>query len=293
MSKIYTNEEGYIDLVRDVLENGVFVPDRTGEGTIAVFDRKIIYEVGKQFPFSTVRPLATRLAFEEFWFFLSGKTQTKELEEKGCFFWTGNTTREFLDKRGLHHLEEGDMGKAYGAQLRGFGSSEFDQFTSVMNTLINDRYSRRLVTTLWNPEESHMMALTPCWFQHQFVVLPDKSTGEDVIHLKLSSRSLDLLLGERFGTQQYSLYLMAVAEMLGMKCGNLSCDLTHVHIYKSHIEFAKELVNRPLGKQGSLKINKKISSPLDILEMKWDDIEVSGLEVNKDAFKAPKPLMAV
>ena len=85
--KIYRNEEGYMELLKYTLENGAQVPDRTGVGSSAIFDAKMVYEVNKQFPFSTVRSAPLRLAFEEFWFFLNGKTQTKELQEKGCNFW--------------------------------------------------------------------------------------------------------------------------------------------------------------------------------------------------------------
>lgn len=118
LSKLYKNEQGYMALLKDILESGVNIPDRTGVGSRAIFDAKIVYDVSEVFPFSTVRPAPLRLAFEEFWFFLNGKTQTKELEEKGCYFWKGNTTREFLDSRGLYDLPEGDMGKAYGYSFR-------------------------------------------------------------------------------------------------------------------------------------------------------------------------------
>ena len=291
MSKIYFDEEGYVELLRDILENGVEIPDRTGVGSIAVFDRKIVYNVGKQFPFPTIRDCPLRLAFEEMQMFLNGETQTKVLEKKGINFWKGNTSRGFLDARNLEHLHEGDMGKAYGAQWRGFGPQQFDQFAEIMRLLVTDKYSRRMLTTLWNPAESHMMALTPCWFQHQFVVLPSKNG--DVLHMKLSNRSLDAVFGERFATQQYAFYLTAVAKMLGMKVGDLSCDLTHVHIYNNQIEYAKELVTRDLGKQGTLKINKDLKRPDDILALTWEDIEIVGLEVNKTPFKTPRPAMAV
>src|SRR5690606_12485428 len=116
--KVYQGEAGYLHMVADCLAFGVDVPDRTGVGCRALFDAKWV--VGDTFPFSTVRPAGLRLAFEEFWFFLNGRTQTKELEEKGVMFWKGNTTKEFLARRGLFNLPEGSMGKAYGFQFRNF-----------------------------------------------------------------------------------------------------------------------------------------------------------------------------
>lgn len=292
MSKVYYNEQGFVDLLKDILENGVKIPDRTGVGCYAVFDRKLVYNVGKVFPFSTIRPAALRLAFEEFWFFLRGETQTKELEKRGVLFWKWNTSRQFLDNRNLKNLHEGDMGKAYGAQFRGFGASQFDQLEDIHNVLRNDPLSRRMVTTIWNPAESHMMALTPCWWAHQFVVLPDKN-GDNTLHMKLINRSLDALFGATFAIQQYALYMVAVAQVYGLKVGDLSCDLTHVHLYENQIEFTKETVTRDLGTPGQLSITKPLRSLDDILEMEWTDVLVKGLVANENPYKTPRPHMAV
>lgn len=295
MSKVYKNESGYIDLIKDVLKNGVQIPDRTGTGSIAIFDSKLVYDVGKQFPFSTIRPAALRLAFEEFWFFLNGKTQTKELEDLGCNFWVGNTSREFLDNRGLYYLIEGDMGKAYGSQLRQYGKTTSkvctDQLKQTFNLLKNDKYSRRIYSTMWNPNESHLMALTPCHHSHQFVVLPEN--GVDTLHLKLINRSLDVVFGLSFAVQQYALYLMCVAKVFGFKVGTLSVDLSQVHIYNNQILFATELIERSFGTNGTIKILKDLNSLDDVLKLKWSDICISDFVVNTSKFKTAKPQMAV
>lgn len=299
---IYNEEQGFVDLINDILENGVTIPDRTGVGCLAVFDRKITFDNGKQFPFSTIRQAGLRLAFEEFWFFLNGKTQTKELEEKGIYFWQGNTTREFLDNRGLVNTPEGDMGVAYGSQLRGYSRSTIDcelklkgysrdQLKDTIDILGSDKYSRRIYNTMWNPNESRLMALTPCHHSHQFVVLPDKQ-GNDTLHLKVINRSLDTIFGLYFAVQQYALYQRALAQMFGFKVGNLSFDLTHVHIYDNQIEYAKELVTRYLGTAGTVTINKELKTLEDLLALEWEDIQVEGLVVNNTPFKTPRPPMA-
>lgn len=297
--KIYRNEDGYMELLADVLKDGVLVPDRTGVGSIAKFDAKIVYDVDEVFPFSTYRPAPLRLAFEEFWFFLRGKTRTKELEEKGCFFWKGNTSREFLDSRGLNHLPEGDMGKAYGSQLRNYsGTTHYnynegtDQLIESHELLKNDPYSRRNYVTMWNPNESHLMALTPCHHSHQFVVLPDKD-GNDVLNLKLINRSLDACFGLLFAVQQYALYLICTAELHGFKVGKLSVDLTQVHIYQNQVEFVKETLKRTKGKPGKIKLNKSINSIDDLLELEFSDFTITDLVVNDSKFVTPRPEMAV
>lgn len=295
---VYYNERGYIKLINTVLDCGVDIPDRTGVGCRAIFDAKLIF-TPDHFPFSTIRPMPLQFAFEEFWFFLRGETQTTELEKRGVNFWKGNTSREFLDNRGLEYLETGDMGEAYGWQFRRFGADScdpdsvgVDQIVQSSNLLKNDPYSRRNFVTIWNPARSDRMALTPCWHSHQFVVLPDKN-GIPVLHMKLINRSLDTIFGAMFAVQQYALYHRAMARLHGFRLGDLICDLTHVHIYQNQMEYTKELVTREFGVAGQVHITKQLSNIHDLISMEWSDIEVEGLFVNNTPFVAEKPPMAV
>jgi thymidylate synthase len=293
----YYGERGYIQLMRDILNKGVDVSDRTGVGTRALFDAKVIYAPGDH-ALATIRSCPLRLAFEEFWFFLSGQTQTKALEAKGVKFWVGNTTREFLDKRGLHDLDEGDMGWAYGHNYRHFNkgaaiSEEFvcDQITETYNALKKDRYTRRAYVTIWHPGYSHKMALTPCWLAHQAVILPDEN-GDDTLHFKLSSRSLDALYGFQYAASQFRLYQLCLAKLLGVKLGYLSCDLSQTHIYHNALEYSQEVVGRDFGTPGVVSIKKPLNTLKDLLELQWEDIQVSGHIVNTAPFNTPKPPMA-
>lgn len=291
---IYFNEEGYLRLLSETLQCGVDVPDRTGVGTLALFDAKLVFD--EDFPFSTVRPMPARMAFEEFWMFLRGITNTKMLEEKGVNFWKTHTSREFLDKRGLHHLNEGEMGWAYGAQFRNYGSQRsnegVDQLVELIDGLKNDPYSRRHYVSFWNPAMSHLMALTPCWHSHQFVVLPGEN-GKDILHLKMINRSLDIVYGCMFAVQQYRIYQIVMANLLGMEVGTLSCDLSQVHIYKNQIEYAQELLLRDLGRQGRFCLNKNVRSLTEMLSLEWDDFTIMGLEVNNEPFRCKKPPVAM
>ena len=160
----YKNEEGYLQLLSDILEHGVDIPDRTGMGCRAIFGVEVEYDT---FCLSTVRPASLRLAFEEMMFFLRGKTNTKELEAKGVNFWKGNTSREFLDNRGLEYLPVGSLGAAYSNQWRNSGgyfdtNNGVDQLQQLIDILANERYSRRNLVMLWNPSENDYGVLTPC-----------------------------------------------------------------------------------------------------------------------------------
>lgn len=286
MSKVYFGERGYNQLIYDVLANGVEQEDRTGVGTISIFDAKVVYGAEAFNCFSTARPAALRLAFEELWFFLRGEYDTKKLEEKGVMFWRGNTSREFLDKRGLENLKEGDMGAAYGKQWRNY-SDHVDQLQNLISELRTNPLSRRLMVDLWNPYEQPDMCLTPCWFNMQVVVI-----GEH-LHMKLRNRSLDVLFGFPFAVQQYRLLQLCLCKMFGYKLGQLSADLSHAHLYNNQIEYARELCKRPFGKQGKVEVNKELNTLNDLLSLEWADFNITGLEVNKTPFVTPRPPMSV
>jgi thymidylate synthase len=289
-------------MVEDILKNGVEVENtRTGTKTKALFDYKLTIKED-EFPFSTVRPAGPRLAFEEMWFFLNGKTDTTELEQKGCFFWVGNTRREFLDGIGLYHEPEGSLGVAYSEQFRNFGGTAgpvgIDQVRETYETLKQDPYSRRVYNVIWNPAENHLGCITPCWLSHQFVALP--SGDENVLHLKVTNRSLDSVFGCQFAVMQYRMYQIALAKLLGMRVGKMSCDLTHVHIYENQYEYATELLEREFGYQLNgdwahdstrVSLNKTLTSLEDLLSIEWSDWDIEMPVVNTTKFKTPRPEM--
>lgn len=288
--RTYYGETGYIRLLKDVLMFGEGQVDRTGVGTLSLFDAKIIYTEGDFNCFSTVRNCPLKFSFHELWFFLRGETDTKKLEAKGVNFWKAHTAREFLDKRGLD-LPEGNIGSAYSTQFRRAGNwtaeDSVDQLSNLLECLRTDPCSRRLMVDLWNPVEQKYMPLTPCWFNFQVVVI-----GE-YLHFKLRNRSLDSVFGYSFAVQQYRLLQLCLCKMFGYKLGILSTDLSHVHIYNNQVEYAKELVKRDLGKQGEVIIKKELNTLEDLLSLEWEDFEVVWLEVNTKGFTNERPPMAV
>src|SRR6056297_1527248 len=118
---IQYNETGYMNILSSVFHRGKDFPDRTGIGCRKLYGEYLVFN--KPFVFSTVRRMGIKNAWEEMRLFLSGETDTKILEAKGINFWKGNTSREFLDSRGLYHLPEGSLGKSYSYQWRNAGGS--------------------------------------------------------------------------------------------------------------------------------------------------------------------------
>lgn len=299
---IYKNEEGYLQLLKDVYETGVDVTDRTGVG------RRVKLNAALEFDnhcLSTVRPLPLKSAFLELMFWLNGKTQTKELEEQGVKFWAGNTSREFLDSRGLSYLNEGELGSAYSlawrnsggykeAASRGVGESlavgGVDQLQLLVDELRENKYSSRNVVNLYNPSEVNLGALPPCWFGSVWNVIPN-SDGVDELHVHLLNRSCDLLLGSFMALGQYKMLQIALCKMLGYAEGKLSATLVNAHIYLNQLDFVEETLQRKLGKQGAVVLNKDISTLEELLSLSWEDWSVDGLEVNRTPYTTPRPAM--
>lgn len=288
----YYGESGYLLLLKDIIDSKEEYPDRTGIGCKKLFHKTIEFDLREGFPKATVRPTPLRFAFEEFWMFLRGITDTKTLESKGIDIWKGNTSRGFLNRRGLTDIPEGDMGKAYGYQLRKFGGKT-DQLRKLVYDLLHDPFGRRHYVTLWNPNELQEMALTPCWHSHQFSV--EKRGTSRILNLRVYSRSADVLFGLPFNYQQYALYLLAMSELLGYEAGKLTCDLTDAHVYLNQIDYVEETLTRDYDAFSlrNVVITKPIRTLHDLLDMEWKDIVDEGQFVNIQEYVTPKPPMAV
>jgi thymidylate synthase len=301
--------QNYIDLLKDVMENGVDKPDRTGVGSRAVFGRMLRWDLSKGFPIQTTRKVPLRIAFEETMFFLRGETQTKLLEEKKINIWKGNTSREFLDKRGLNHLPEGDMGKGYGYQWRhwqspkedqwidypsmvfGVSIKETDQIADLLSGIKKDPYGRRHVVTGWNPGQLHEMALPPCHMLHMYSVEGEFTVGEGVLNNCFVMRSNDVPFGLPFNIASYALINHIFAKHLGMAPGELVYFGWDVHIYQNQMDMVAEMLDRKPRPLPTLTIKKDLPTFDDILNLQWEDIELVGYDPYPDVQN--KPGMAV
>lgn len=305
--KIYENEEGYIQLLKDILAIENVTPDRTGCGTKKTFGATLDFtDVSKAFPLLTARPVPFRLCFEEMMFFLNGRVQTKELEEKGVMFWNGNTSREFLDARGLDYLPEGHMGYAYGAVMRHAGgdyndnyepTGGFDQLAYVIDELEKDIWSRRAMIELWSPADLSRMALTPCCHNYNFSATMGVD-GNAELNLAIKIRSSDTPFGlGGDNAPQFGFLLLAVAKLLGVKPKKLSLILIDAHIYSggyaNQIPYIEEAVGREINPLPTLKITKQLDSMDDLLSMTMENIEFFNYRPNKSKMQTPRPPMAV
>lgn len=272
----------YLDLLKDVLDNGTERDDRTGVGTISVFGRQIRFNMADGFPAVTTKALAFRSVVSELLWFLEGSTNEHRLaeikndnkpyaeltEKERRTIWTANFNAQGVQLG----YKDGELGRIYGSQFRSFrgvkeikdpmykqdGSIhgynvyyqtvEIDQIKNVIEQIKHNPVSRRLLVSAWNPADLPTMSLAPCHFSYQFDVDGDK------LSLMWNQRSVDCGTGLPFNIASYALLLHIVARMTNKIPHELIGSFGNTHIYKNHIEQVKEQLSRTPHKLPKLEL---------------------------------------
>ena len=286
-----SSEDDYLSLMRNILYSGTSNDDRTGVGTLSIFGSMLKYDLRDTFPLCTTKRMFFRAIFEELMFYLSGKTDNKILQAKGIHVWDGNTSRTFLDKRGLSHYEEGDMGQTYGFNYRHFGGEYkgcgadyglgtdshigYDQVANVIDLIKNEPSSRRIIIDLWDCASIDKAALPSCLCKYQFNV----NTIKKELNLAIYLRSSDFFLANNWNSTCGALFVHLLCNMEGIDLtpGELTVFIADAHLYKSHIEQVKLNLERqplPFPKLLIKLINGEKKK--NILEFKFEDLDLIG-----------------
>lgn len=249
-------EQPYLDLLQDVLTNGVERLDRTGVGTKSVFGRQMRFDLSQGFPLLTTKKIAFKAVVHELLWMLSGSTNIKVLQEAGVHIWD-----EWASAPG------GELGPIYGAQWRSWGPDQRDQIYEVEEAIKRDPYSRRHIVTAWNPTDLSQQALPPCHVLFQFYVANDK------LSCSLYQRSGDLFLGVPFNIASYALLTRLMALSVGLQVGEFIHTIGDAHIYLNHIPQVKlQLSRSPLIPPPGLIVSRRPS----VLDYKFEDIDLAG-----------------
>lgn len=241
-------EEAYLALVERAITLGNKVPDRTGIGTHSLFGERLDFDLSESFPLFTTKRVFFRGVVEELLWFLRGCTDSKELEAKGVRIWQGNTSKEFIEQRGLDY-EEGDIGPLYGFQWRHWGAKYrgknadytgegIDQIARVIDGLKTNPHGRRHVMSAWNVEDLDNGVLEPCHVLCQFHV------AAGTLSCQMYQRSADLCLGVPFNVASYALLTVMIAHVTGLRPGRLVMVFGDAHVYNTHVEAVQEQLNR-------------------------------------------------
>lgn len=246
----------YLDLLKYILDKGIEKEDRTGTGTISIFGYQMRFNLEEGFPLLTTKKLHLKSIIYELLWFIRGDTNIKYLKEHGVSIWD-----EWAD-------ENGDLGPIYGYQWRSWPSYDgghIDQLSRVINEIKNNPHSRRHIVSAWNVADIDKMALPPCHCLFQFYVANDR------LSCQLYQRSGDVFLGVPFNIASYSLLLMMVAKVCGLKPGEFIHTLGDAHIYLNHLDQVKLQLTRQPRKLPQMIINRDVDS---ILDFKYEDFKL-------------------
>ncbi len=246
----------YLQLMRHVLENGVYKEDRTGTGTLSVFGYQMRYDLQAGFPLVTTKKLHLRSIIHELLWFLQGDTNIAYLHDNGVTIWD-----EWADERG-------DLGPIYGFQWRSWPTPEgghVDQIAQVVEQLENDPDSRRIIVSAWNVAQLDQMALPPCHTLFQFYVAQGR------LSCQLYQRSADIFLGVPFNIASYALLTMMLAQVTGLAPGEFVHTLGDAHLYTNHLEQARLQLSREPYPLPEMRINPAVK---DIFGFRFEDFEL-------------------
>lgn len=272
-------EMQYLEMVRDIIDHGVLRGDRTGTGTLSKFGVQMRYSLrGGVFPLLTTKKVFWRGVAEELIWFIKGCTNGKELSDKGIHIWDGNGSREFLDKSGLGHREEGDLGPVYGFQWRHFGAEYkdmhasyegqgVDQLKECIRRIKETPEDRRIIMTAWNPADLAKMALPPCHMFCQFYV----ASGQ--LSCQMYQRSADMGLGVPFNIASYALLTVMMAQVCGLEPGDFVHSIGDAHVYVNHVEALREQLSRTPRAFPRLVLNPAVT---DIDAFTFADLTLEG-----------------
>ena len=258
----------YLDLLRDVLKNGVDKMDRTGIGTRSVFGRQMRFDLNKGFPLMTTKKMHLKSIIYELLWFLKGDTNVKYLQEHGVRIWN-----EWAD-------ENGDLGPVYGSQWRNWNGEGIDQIAEVIEKLKKTPNDRRMIVSAWNVGKIAQMHLPPCHMMFQFYVANNK------LSCMLYQRSCDMFLGVPFNIASYALLTMMIAQVCGYELGEFIHTLGDTHIYHNHFDQVREQLSHTPYELPQMRINPEVK---DINDFKYEDFEL----VNYKSYEAIKGQVAV
>ncbi len=254
-------ERQYLNLLADILANGVERGDRTGTGTLGVFGRQIRFDLAKGFPVLTTKKLHLRSIIIELLWFLKGDTNIAYLKDNGVRIWD-----EWAD-------ENGDLGPVYGKQWRSWATPDgrvIDQISALVENLKTNPNSRRHIVTAWNPADVDDMALPPCHCLFQFFVADGK------LSCQLYQRSADVFLGVPFNIASYALLTLMVAKVVGLEPGEFVHTFGDAHLYLNHLDQAREQVTREPFDFPTMKIADK----RDLFGFEYEDFTLEGYQAH-------------
>lgn len=249
--------KAYLNLVNQILNEGITKTDRTGTGTKSVFGHQMRFDLSEGFPLLTTKKLHLKSIIYELLWFLKGDTNIQYLNENAVKIWD-----EWAD-------EKGDLGPVYGHQWRSWAApngNSIDQIQEAVETIKNKPDSRRIIVSAWNVGELEQMALMPCHALFQFYVANGK------LSLQLYQRSADVFLGVPFNIASYALLLKMMAQVTGLEAGEFIHTFGDAHIYLNHLPQMQKQLGRVPKPLPQMELNPEVKS---IFDFQFEDFKLN------------------
>src|SRR3989344_8578068 len=256
--------KAYLDIVRNVLEDGEKKTDRTGTGTLTIPGTIFKHNMKDGFPLLTTKKVPYRLVASELEFFIKGITDKQWLQDRNNHIWDEWCTPLKVpyahdEKTKQKMLEERDLGTIYGWEWRHFGAKYtdhktnysgqgVDQLKCIVEMLKKTPDSRQMLVLAWNPQDIDKAIPPYCHYAFQVTVINNK------LNLFWNQRSVDVALGLPFNIASYATLLHLLALETGLEEGTLTGFLADVHIYLNNIDGLKEQLTRDPNKYKLPKI---------------------------------------
>ncbi len=263
-------DEIFIKTCRDIIDNGFWDTDlpvrpRWEDGTPAHTVKKFCivnrYNLQEEFPIISLRRTAFKSAIDEIlWIWQKKSNNVNDLNSHIWDSWADET---------------GSIGKAYGYQLgvkHKYKEGMFDQVDRVLYDLKNNPSSRRIMTNIYVHQDLSEMNLYPCAYSMTFNVSGDTLNGI------LNQRSNDVLTANNWNVVQYAILLMMLAQVSGLKVGELVHVIADAHIYDRHVPIVEKILKNPQYPAPKVWINPEVKNFYDFTV---DDFKLEGYEYTK------------
>ena len=269
----------YLNLLKVIYDEGIHKDSRNSKVLSIFSPPQMRFDLRKGFPLLTTKRVPWKTVLKELLWFISGSTDNKVLQSKKVRIWDGNSSKGYLESRGLGDYSEGELGPIYGFQWRHFGAEYkgidhdhkgegVDQLKYVIDLIKKDPGSRRIILNSWNAKDLDRMALPPCHVMVQFSV----DTHEGCIDAKLTQRSGDMFLGIPFNIASYAYLLHIIGNITGYTPRFFIHDIGDAHIYDNHKEAIIRQIKNTTYEFPKLVIKRKLNDIDDINETDFDII---------------------
>ena len=265
----------FIDMCRDIIDNGTSTEgekvrpvweDGTPAYTIKKFGVVNRYDLSKEFPALTLRRTAIKSCVDEMlWIWQKKSNNVHELRSHIWDSWADET---------------GSIGKAYGYQMgvkHQYKEGMMDQTDRVIYDLKNNPYSRRIMTNIYVHQDLHEMHLYPCAYSMTFNVTKEKDSDVLTLNGILNQRSQDVLAANNWNVCQYAVLIYMLAQVCGMKQGELVHVIADAHIYDRHIPMIEELIAREPYPAPKFWLNPDVK---DFYDFTPDDVRLDDYQTH-------------